>query len=955
VASYDPQYRLTVYAPRATDVTETTPLTPAAGAAHSDQFKVTTHPSLAGWKPYLVTVPGRRGRIDPLKKAVDIGEFSFTVLDQRQTPGGSNLVRWVTAFLGDVNGNPLWMGLKVFVEESLDNGATWSSFWTGAIQAARLVDKLRFELVTRDMAQNLRYKVFVGRPHVDAAGAVAGILPVGLMKSYGASRAVAPLSGTIVQSTTVAYQGLNYTIAAILLDSASRNRQDNVVTQNLFSLVSMAIVISPGGAAYIPFSTPDVHTSVRAIVKRLDTGAQGEFVLGYVNMSPHLRGGRLRYVADLTLVELRPPAGVATGTPLVNNGGGYGIGAKSIATDGWTISITGIVKKGDLVKFSSHSKHYTIQADANSNGSGQATLTIEPGLSAAIADNEALVVVGEPGFMKMPPNGQAVEFTIVPDAPISKNNPLLVNDVHPVQFWKDILDGHYSRVWRYEDAPPTGQSPGDPLRSFPYDAAKFAALIADTTFPKIRLLLTGEEELSAFVEQVICQPYQLGYYLDNDGKVVPVDLRMPSSLAGILTITDADLAIVPNNAQWEQTRESAIGRAKVKYYQDMPIAVADYLTSPNFGPSGAPIVENAMFSVVEHSINVLNLGAAQLSSNVEAIDARGARVMVGDAAIDGLSRVKWIEDKLYGFTRELRQPYGFGVIPATLICRRTANTAAKPGDLRLIDVDALPDPTSHLRGGTRLMRCIEPTEDGLTRTLRFIDLATNVVCNTPTLGAPTQQTGNTRHGAQTAVTLNAQGEPVEVRYAVTDTGVGSAPADTSPLWTFGDFVTVARNSTIGRQRAGQRIWFQGRSVAATGSAMKLPSAWVLASGGGFVDLAVIPPVTNVQAPLSLIAGASFRVTWTPGDTQLAVNILLASPTSDPRVIVARALPGSNYFDFPGDIAGLVLASTTTYRVGLQHVAMDGSVSTEVTIDVTTTSTVVTAPETGGIAILVGVI
>ena len=98
--SYDPQYRLTIYAPRATDLTELTVLTPAAGAAHSDPFKVTTHPNLAGWKPYLMPPPGlRRGRLDPLTKSVDVGALTFTLLDKRNTAGGSNLSRWVTTFL----------------------------------------------------------------------------------------------------------------------------------------------------------------------------------------------------------------------------------------------------------------------------------------------------------------------------------------------------------------------------------------------------------------------------------------------------------------------------------------------------------------------------------------------------------------------------------------------------------------------------------------------------------------------------------------------------------------------------------------------------------------------------------------------------------------------------------------------------------------------------------------
>jgi len=345
VPSYKPHYRLEVRAPRSIDPTEATVLTPAAGAAHSDPFRVTTHPSLAGWKPYLQPARGRRGRLDPLSKHLDTGELAFTIVDQRMTAGGSNLVRWVSAFLGDVSGNPQKMALRVFVEESLDGGTTWASFWTGSIHTARLTGKLQFELVTRDRRQELRYAIFVGRPHLDAAGAVSAMLPIGLTKPYGVQTAAKPLTGAITQNTTVIWQGLSYQLAGVALDAASKGRMDNLVTDNLFQLgASVAILRSPSGPLYIPKVMPDSFSRLRAIVKRLDTGAQGEFEVGYVNMSWAFRGNT-RYVTELAVTELRPPAGVATGTPLINNGGGYAIGTKTLATDGWTISITGIADR----------------------------------------------------------------------------------------------------------------------------------------------------------------------------------------------------------------------------------------------------------------------------------------------------------------------------------------------------------------------------------------------------------------------------------------------------------------------------------------------------------------------------------------------------------------------------------------------------------------------------------
>jgi hypothetical protein len=126
-------------------------------------------------------------------------------------------------------------------------------------------------------------------------------------------------------------------------------------------------------------------------------------VLGYPNMTratfaplwAFLIAQRGQYdTFQAPLPGYETPQGTATGTPLAK--GAAAAGASSIPTDGWTISITGILKAGDFVKFSAHTKVYMVTADANSNGAGEATLSIQPKLVAAVADNEALTVNSVP-------------------------------------------------------------------------------------------------------------------------------------------------------------------------------------------------------------------------------------------------------------------------------------------------------------------------------------------------------------------------------------------------------------------------------------------------------------------------------------------------------------------------------------------------------------------------------
>jgi len=89
------------------------------------------------------------------------------------------------------------------------------------------------------------------------------------------------------------------------------------------------------------------------------------------------------------------PAGSATGSPLVNGASQTGA---TLITDGWTAGQSPIIKAGDLFAVNGELKR--IVSDANSNGSGQATLTFEPPLRASPVDN-AVITVDKPKFTGM--------------------------------------------------------------------------------------------------------------------------------------------------------------------------------------------------------------------------------------------------------------------------------------------------------------------------------------------------------------------------------------------------------------------------------------------------------------------------------------------------------------------------------------------------------------------------
>ena len=103
----------------------------------------------------------------------------------------------------------------------------------------------------------------------------------------------------------------------------------------------------------------------------------------------------------------KTPRGVATGTPLVNGASQTG---GSLITDGWTVSITGILKKGDYIAYDTPSgvrMLHKLIAAANSDGGGNATLSVKPVIRESPANNQAIITSNATCVMRLLDNNQA--------------------------------------------------------------------------------------------------------------------------------------------------------------------------------------------------------------------------------------------------------------------------------------------------------------------------------------------------------------------------------------------------------------------------------------------------------------------------------------------------------------------------------------------------------------------
>lgn len=199
-----PAYRATIYAPRGVDPTETTVLSPIAGASHSDPFQVATVQGLAGFKPYLGWPKGTRGKLDPITKKRTSGTVSLPLQDQRVGSSGSNAVRWATTFLGDSAKRSQLKGCLVRIEEALDWDSvaltgTFVPYFTGRVTKVSLDGPLTITLSLSDLANDFNQPVFLGAPHPSITYAFrASAMPIGLPYQWANVAPFDWITGTIM-------------------------------------------------------------------------------------------------------------------------------------------------------------------------------------------------------------------------------------------------------------------------------------------------------------------------------------------------------------------------------------------------------------------------------------------------------------------------------------------------------------------------------------------------------------------------------------------------------------------------------------------------------------------------------------------------------------------------------------------------------------------------------------
>lgn len=507
---------------------------------------------------------------------------------------------------------------------------------------------------------------------------------------------------------------------------------------------------------------------------------------------------------------------------------------------------------------------------------------------------------------------------IVKVGPPTEATPLLVGPVHPVQLWQDMLDGKFGYL---DDVT------GDPLQTVAYDAAAFAALIADASIPEGTWLIDDIDNLADWVEDNICKAYGLGQRLSTEGKVVPLDLRISKAFDATILVTDDDVIAEDENAGDSRDAEDAITRVKATYAIDHQVGDDEIEGhNPDIPPCSIESQEQPLI-VVDNSGRSRDLG-----DHPYEIKATGYRAFVRqDGTLVGRDVV---EAKLLDLIDEIRPPFATGSHSVPLFCMPTAVVQSiEIGTFCRIDVTKLRNPATNGRGGEQLACCVGRSEDddGLGVHLDFAMLGlTGDRAEAPTLGVPALGT-DTFHSGSVPVTLNAALMRAAVRWIATPKTTAVRPADSDPGWRHAGYAYATGDFAVTNLPSGSRIWWEARSVPTSADQGVLPSAWAYAAAPGYFD------TDTLTAPGAITAAAAWdrvAITWPNTETDYPIDVLVNGAV---RTTLA---PGTTRYTFLNVSGG--------FTAGLRYRDQYGGVSSTTTAAVAPSGAVTVAPRPAGI-------
>lgn len=551
-----------------------------------------------------------------------------------------------------------------------------------------------------------------------------------------------------------------------------------------------------------------------------------------------------------------------------------------------------------------------------------------------------------------------IEFQVLFINEPSEDFPMLLNYVKPVQLFKDILKGNFSPL-----DPQTGEAIFADTITVDDDA--FDTLIADGRFKDSRWYVKKPEKMGKWLQENILKPYQLAYRMEPtssggvfSNKLVPFSLRLPTTLAGIQTITEADLD-ENTPVTWEPAApfmqfETIYYSEQFANIQNLSVGAED--SNPVEGPVNPTLVSERAVSHLTVDLANVHSNGANYKTNARGVryfpvesykDAEYTReVRIFGISIDiGWPRQKVMNRLVLELHDNAVHRWSRGPATVTITAKRVAATTdLKIGEFRLLHIDILPDPFSHTRGTARLMQCTERSEitDSPLVKFTFVDSGVNIQRAAPTVDA-FAQIGATNTASGSVSVLKAG--LVQTSFAVTSQDQTIRPDETSSLWTFANSreftISSSQDIVIGEFPGDSRVWVKAFARPDSTQDFELPSDFGFMSGDFFDVSTVLSPPSGLDVFNLTPSGAS--AAWTIGDTSASIEIRMKQDDEADFSNFTTLAPGMTGFAFTGRS---VAPAANPHKIGVRHRDVGtGTISAEVTAsyDITSVPITIQAP------------
>jgi hypothetical protein len=517
------------------------------------------------------------------------------------------------------------------------------------------------------------------------------------------------------------------------------------------------------------------------------------------------------------------------------------------------------------------------------------------------------------------------------DGPPTKQERLFIDDIHVVELFEHLVDGKFSRLG----------ADGSVLWGLNKKAATFTSFKADLSWGTFRGQIPEEAKIGPWVEEHLGQVYGLGYRITIDGEIEPVDLRQ---LFGVSpgTITN-DMIATDSEPRWVAGAEP-ITKIRADWFTEERVDLADVTAVEDKVPSVRPglVLEHSEETEMIDSTKLVDIGPTRRV--LKAIGIRGMWREFSQSQLAHAHAGRVVKGRM----SELLLQFSGGRSIAEIVTVRDAVTNDLfAGDYRIVDVDDLPDPSTLLRGGPRLMMCVSRQEEGPRYRFLLLDTGLNATALVPTIGTLALTSQDEEHSVDVPITINADSDLVIVQFAITATSEGTRPVEGSALWTYAHRANSTATTAIANLPAGQRVWIRARSNPFD-TRRQQPSAWVFPTDGspvGSIDLSAFAVPSSLNE--TNLTGRSVKLNWTVGDADLGVEVYLGLDGGSLSSLGILP-PTTNELLVGG------LVQSTTYDWYVRHVGPHGDPGAFAALDgFTTTDATNPAPDTGVPVILFG--